>query len=249
MIFYNENHRGFPLQAGGIIMEVVTTNFLSKIEIFRGLPESSLAFIQENIQTESYKKGDFIFHEADEAKAIYFVNAGIVKIKKQDQLGREMVICIKKEGDIFAEVSLFTDVGTTYPGTAVMAEAGTVSYLRTRDLENALRLNPDIGFEMIRFMGRQLRTFSATLRDFALLDVYGKTTSTLIRLADNFGEKKQDSMEIELPLTVQDFSTIIGCTRESVSRVFSRLKRNKLVSIQNKRIIINDWDQFYSLYH
>ncbi|MEQ6388256.1 Crp/Fnr family transcriptional regulator [Bacillaceae bacterium S4-13-58] len=223
-------------------------SFLSRVEIFRGLSGSSLEFIESQIQTQSYRKGEFIFHETDEAKAIYFVNDGIVKIKKADQLGREMVICIKKKGDIFAEVSIFSDPGSTYPGTAVMAEAGTVSYLRTGDLENAFQAHPEIAFQMIQFMGRQLRIFSSTLRDFALLDVHGKTTSTLIRLANTFGERHYETMEIELPLTVQDFSAIIGCTRESVSRVFSKLKKDKMVSLRNKRIVIHDWEQFNETY-
>lgn len=226
----------------------VTQDFLAQIEIFRGLPEESLGFIHAHIKTQNYKKGEFIFHETDEAKAIYFVNEGIVKIKKQDHYGREMVICIKKPGDVFAEISLFCDQGATYPGSAIMAEGGSVSYLRTQDLESALRLNPSISFEMIRFMSRQLRIFTSTLRDFALLDVHGKTTSTLIRLGKSFGERRDDTMAIELPLTVQDFSTIIGCTRESVSRVFSKLKKDKDVSIHNRRIVINNWDDFCENY-
>jgi CRP/FNR family transcriptional regulator len=56
-------------------------------------------------------------------------------------------------------------------------------------------------------------------------------------------------MHLELPITVQEFSTLVGTSRESVSRVFSRLKKEGIIEITGRKIVIVDWCKFCSLYH
>ncbi|MGM7680806.1 Crp/Fnr family transcriptional regulator [Cytobacillus sp. Hm23] len=221
---------------------------LRKINIFQDLPEQSLAFISENLKSQYFNKGEIIFSEVEEATAVFFVKSGIVRLTKGDQNGKEIVVCLKKAGDIFAEAALFSEEGTRYPATSQMLQEGEVLYLDTNHLQVELMQNPDIAVEMIRYMSRQLRSFTSIIRDIALLDVYSKTISTLDRLAKDFGIKKSKGVQIELPLTVQEFANIIGATRESVSRVFSKLKSERMIDIEEKKIIICDWNQFSTMY-
>jgi CRP/FNR family transcriptional regulator, cyclic AMP receptor protein len=55
-------------------------------------------------------------------------------------------------------------------------------------------------------------------------------------------------MHIELPITIQEFASLIGSTRESVSRVFSKLKKDEVIDIRGKNIIITDWCKFCSMF-
>ncbi|RSK27930.1 Crp/Fnr family transcriptional regulator [Bacillus sp. HMF5848] len=222
--------------------------FLQKLPIFHEIPLNTLNRIASCIQTVSYKKGEILFTEHDEAQGVCFIKSGIVRLTKGDSSGRELIVCIKKTGDIFAEACLFAEVGTTYPATAQMQTDGDILLLKTADLEDEMMKHPELGVVMVRYMSRQLRTFTDTLRDVALLDVHRKTISTLDRLANEFGTKIQSGVQIELPLTVQDFANMIGATRESVSRVFSRLKREKIIDVKEKKIIINNWCEFCTLY-
>lgn len=227
---------------------IMHTEFLRGITIFRHLPDHIIHTLSSKIKTGSFKKGEYIFHESDEATAIYFVKSGIVKIKKINSQGKELIVCIKRSGDIFAEAALFCEPGTIYPGTAQMLSDGEVMYLLTTDLEEVISMNPQVSVEMIRFMSIQLRSFTSTLRDIALLDVYGKTVKTIERLAHEFGSKTHCGVKIEIPLSIQELSNIIGSTRESVSRVLSKLREQNLVTIDEKNIYINNWCDFCSMF-
>lgn len=224
------------------------SEFLRGIIFFKDLPDHLLDALAAKVKTASYKKGDYIFHESDEAKAIHFVKNGIVKIKKINPQGKELIVCIKRSGDIFAEASLFCEPGTNYPGTAQTISDAEVLFLLTSDLEDVISINPDLSVEMIRFMGGQLRSFTSILRDIALLDVYGKTVKTIERLARDFGSKTTSGVKIELPLSIQELANIIGSTRESVSRVLSKLKDQDLVTINEKNIVINNWCDFCQMF-
>ena len=93
-------------------------------------------------------------------------------------------------------------------------------------------------------MSEALRDMTSILRDIALLDVYTKTVKTLERLALKFGANHCNRVYIELPLTVQEFAALVGTSRESISRVFSKLKKDGVIDIKGKKIIILDWCRF-----
>jgi CRP/FNR family transcriptional regulator len=102
--------------------------------------------------------------------------------------------------------------------------------------------------QMISYMSDALREMTSQLRDVALLDVYPKTVKTLERLGNKFNNGL-NRWDIEIPLTVQEFATGVGTTRESVSRVFSKLKKDGIIDMKSRKIIIKDWCTLCTLLH
>lgn len=221
--------------------------FLGKIEVFKNLPKHSVHIIDKRIHKKSYKKGERIISEYEKAQGVFFVHSGIVKLTKEDENGNEMIVCIKKKGEIFAEACLFNHSDKLYPATARMVQEGEIYFLTTVDLENELIRSPEMAVQIIHYMSEQLRDMTSILRDIALLDVYTKTIRTLERLAEKFGANHCNRMYIEIPLTVQEFASLVGTSRESISRVFSKLKKDGIIDVQNKKIVILDWCRFCSL--
>lgn len=222
--------------------------FLSKVDVFKDLPPQSLHIIDKRIKKLTFQKGEMIISEYERAKGVFFVHSGMVKLTKQNEQGDELIVCMKKKGDIFAEACLFNYGEQTYPATGMMIKAGEIYFLDTDDFEQELLMNPDLAVQMIRYMGEALRDLTSVMRDIALLDVYTKTMKTLNRLAEKFGANRCNRMHIEIPLTIQEFSTLIGTSRESVSRVFSKLRNDGLIDIRQKHIIITDWCKFCAVY-
>lgn len=223
--------------------------FLRKIDIFKDLPRKSVQLLDRRVVKKGYKKGEQIISEFEEAKGVFFVQTGIVKLTKQDEQGNEVIVCIKKKGEIFAEACLFNQSNKLYPATARMVQEGEVFFLNTDELESELMKSPEMAVQMIHYMSESLREMTSILRDIALLDVYTKTVRTLERLSEKFGANRGNRMYIEIPLTVQEFASFVGTSRESVSRVFSKLKKDGLIDIEGKKIIILDWCAFCSSIH
>lgn len=82
--------------------------FLGKIEIFKELPIESLERIDNRIIKKAYLKGERIMSEYEVAKGVYFVHSGIVKLTKQDEHGNELIVCIKKKGEILLKPTSLT---------------------------------------------------------------------------------------------------------------------------------------------
>lgn len=218
--------------------------FLRGIPIFKNLTNHFIYVLSTKAKTAYYKKGKNIFYETDEARAIYFVKRGIIKVKKTNPLGRELIVCIKQTGDILAESSLFCEPDALYHETAQTLMDSEVIVLTNADLEEVMAVNPTLSIEMIRFMGEQLQSYTSRLLDLALLDVYTKTLKTLEQLALEFGYKSNNQVKIEIPLSIQELANIIGATRESVSRTMGKLREQNVVTINQKGISINSWNIF-----
>ena len=214
-------------------------DFLQKLVFFRDLSVKSRKEFESKIKAISVKKGERIISEEDEAKGVFFVQSGVVKLTKQDVDGNEIVVCMKQSGDVFAEACLFTNSTPDYPATATALHDGTLYFLSKEELERELYRNPELALQMIGYMSDQLREMTTTLRDVALLDVYSKTVKTLERLGRKFNHD-QTRWDIEIPLTTQEFASVVGATRESVSRVFGKLKKQGIIEIKPRKIMIVD---------
>jgi len=62
----------------------------------------------------------------------------------------------------------------------------------------------------------------------------------LADLADHCGERRGGAIYIRLPLTHQDIASAIGTSRETVSRLLNRLKREGIVEAGRAGIVIRD---------
>lgn len=222
-------------------------DFLGKITAFKDLPKESIKILDKRVMKSKYKKGEHLFTEFDKAKGVFFVDTGIVKLTKQDENGNEIIVCMKKQGEIFAEACLFNKERSCYPATATMVQDGEIYFLNTEKLEEEIIHSPELGVRMIHYMSDALRDMTLSLRDVAMLDVYTKTVKTLVKLANKFGEIDGNQMHLELPITVQELATLVGSSRESVSRVFTRLKKEEVMEVSGRNITIYDWDGFCSL--
>lgn len=59
-------------------------DFLQKLVFFRDLSVKTKKEFESRIQAIPIKKGDRIISEEDEAKGVFFVQSGVVKLTKQD---------------------------------------------------------------------------------------------------------------------------------------------------------------------
>lgn len=216
------------------------SSFIKNIPIFSVLPDNQKKYLEQIIQIRKITKGEVVFYERDPAEAIFFVNEGKVRISKCTPDGKEIILSIRKTGDMFAEVALFCKPGSTYPATTTCIESGNVSYIKNQDLEAFLLQHPQLTISIFRFVSERLQISQSTLRDVALFGKFGALAATLMRLSEEYGEVTEDGIAIKLKLTHEDLGTFFGATRESVTRLMNQLKQQEIVTKKHGYLVIHD---------
>ncbi len=212
--------------------------YLQKIPIFSELEHDELDAIGELILVRKYKRRQIIFVEGEPGEAIYIIMSGKVKLTKNTECGKELILGIRQPGETFAEVVLFD--GGPYPATAEVIEDAEIGLLRNKDVELLVKNNSGISIALIKTMSQRLRSAQQKLRDLALKDTLGGMANTLTRLAKEHGTKTDEGILINLNLTHQDLANFIGTSRESANRFISDLKKSKIISVDKGKITILD---------
>ncbi|GAB4268137.1 Crp/Fnr family transcriptional regulator [Thermincola ferriacetica] len=206
--------------------------------IFAGLEENELQQIEDIVVIRNYKKNMIIFMEGEPGEALFFIISGKVKVYKLAEDGREQILHILKEGDVFAEV-VFIDKGN-YPATAQVLEDSQIGLIRNDDFERLVRENPDIALSLLRVMTYRLRQAQIQIRDIALRDTYGRVASMLLMLAKEHGLTCAEGIKIDLFLSRQELANLIGTTRETVTRVLSDFNKSNIIRLDRQVITILD---------
>ncbi len=213
-------------------------NILWKNPLFEYLEADQLDRLYSLCATESYPKGEYIFLECDPPRKLYVVARGEVKLLKQTDDGREMIVEMAYPGDIFGEEAIFD--GQPYPLTAQALDDVEVLSITRADFFSFLRDNPDLALEIITELGARLREAQNTIRALAMERVEWRIARVLLMLSRKAGTVSADGVSIDLPLTRQDIADMAATTVETTIRVLSNFKKLGLVDTEKGKIVLRD---------
>ena len=217
---------------------------LRKIPVFAGLPDDLLRLIGSHTVERQISKGETIFHEGDPGEGFHYVIEGQVKIIKTSEDGREHIIKVMQAGDLFAEVLLFNAL--PYPATATAVDAVRVGVIRNADLERLVLGNNQLALQLIKALSQRLLYAQQKIKNLALDDVLSRTAEVLLRLAtDQVGRERVP--EIRLDFSRQDLASLVGTTRETVTRTLSALKKDGIIDFEGSIIRLHDVQYLQSL--
>ncbi|AYO32095.1 MAG: family transcriptional regulator, cyclic receptor protein [Thermoanaerobacteraceae bacterium] len=211
-------------------------DILKKIPIFSGLSNEELGKIKELVQAARYRKGVVIFQEGDPGEAVYFIKSGKIKIYKSDEEGREYILHIFQEGDVFAEAVLLG--GGSYPASAEAVEDSVVGFIKNCDLEKLISQNLQISLKIIKVMAGRLREAQEQIKNLAFRDTYDRTACLLHKICLDYGHRTTNGIEVDLPFTRQEMAALVGTSRETVTRVLSDMKKNGIIDMDRQKIIV-----------
>lgn len=206
---------------------------LEMVALFEGLDSDSIKTIETMVTVRTMSKRAVILTQGEESSSLYLVLEGRLKAYLSDAEGREVTLGYIEQGEAFGELSLLDGkprsasvMALTHTRCAVLSRA---SFL---DILNA---NPSIALHLLELMARRVRNSTASIADFALLDVYGRIARILMDSSREDGQGRR----ITDPLTHQEIASRVGSSREMVTRILNDLRRGGYISIDHKCITLN----------
>ncbi|MCI3920709.1 Crp/Fnr family transcriptional regulator [Paenibacillus sp. TRM 82003] len=191
--------------------------------------------------------GSHLFWEGDVADKLYFLIRGRVKITKSSDEGRQFILYMYQDGDMFGQVDPYQD--STQGFNAEVAEPSTVGVIQKKDLEVLLWQHGDLAVEFMKWMGLIHRMTQTKFRDLMMFGKPGALCSLLIRLHNTYGEPRENGVLITKRLTNSELADMIGATRESVNRMLSDFKAANVVTNENGLILIKDLQYLKDICH
>jgi len=202
--------------------------------IFKHLTPQEIEILNFEKDYRQYKRGDILYQEGNRISGFFCINSGIIKVFKTGLDGKEQIIRFAKTGDIIAYRSVLSnELACT---SAKVIEDCQVCFIPSEILTQFIKTNPAYSLELLKLACHELGEANSFITDIAQKTVRERLAEILLLLVSDFGLDNDQSLNISL--TREELANIVGTATESVIRLLSEFKSDKLVELNGRRIKI-----------
>ncbi|MGD0341785.1 MAG: Crp/Fnr family transcriptional regulator [Bacteroidales bacterium] len=202
--------------------------------LFKHLTKEEVDLINFEKEFRQFKRGDILYTEGSRISGFYCIHSGIIKVFKTGLDGKEQIIRFAKPGEIIAYRSvLSSEVACT---SARVIEDCQVCFIPSDILISLVKSNPVYALELLKLACHELGEANSFITDIAQKTVRERLAEILLLLLNDFGLDEQNYLQISL--TREELANIVGTATESVIRLLSEFKTDRLVELNGRRIKI-----------
>ncbi len=213
-------------------------DLLQQFPLFKHLTDEEMEPVLEIARNRVYRKGTHLFMQGDPLTNVYFIMHGKIKIYRTDLQGKEQIVNVLGENEMFPHQGFFRN--DDYPAHAEVLDEATLIYIPIHQFEQFLISNPEVSVKVFRVLGDIIVDLQNRLEEQILYNTYEQIILLLLRLTKSHGKEIADgSFQITTPFTNRDLANMIGSSRETVSRTLTQLKKNNLIETKSGKIIVD----------
>lgn len=200
--------------------------------IFKYLTPDEVEALNFEKDFRQYKRGDILYQEGNRISGFFCINSGIIKVFKTGFDGKEQIIRFAKKGDIIAYRSVLSnELACT---SAKVIEDCHVCFIPSEILISFIKSNPAYALELLKLACNELGEANSFITDIAQKTVRERLAEILLLLVHYFG--LDDEQFLNISLTREELANIVGTATESVIRLLSEFKSDKLVELNGRKI-------------
>lgn len=202
--------------------------------IFENLGPEEKDALAEGALRKVYDRGEAIFTQGDEARAMFLLKAGRVKLSKVMEDGTEMTLDIRKAGDFLGENMLSEDI--EYPVTAWCLEKTLVCGFDKSGFEKIVLQYPNIGLQVIKNLSNRINWLTSRMGGMSITNLEERLYRVLVSVAREHGINSPQGFIIHFPLTHEDLSFLVGAHRVSITRAMKSLRESGKIIQEGKTL-------------
>jgi len=202
--------------------------------VFKDLTPEQLDNVNYDKACNIYKRGMVVFQEGHRINGFYCVFSGILKLYKTGIDGKEQIIRFAKNADIIGYRSILSnELACT---TAKVIEDATICYIPGDQLFKLVNENSAFAMKLMQLTCMELGEANNYITDIAQKTVRERLAEILLLLKDRF--EMDENQVLQISLTREELANIVGTATESVIRLLSEFKQDRLIELQGRKIKI-----------
>ena len=207
------------------------------LDVFKALTEKEMQLVRENQVQRTYRKGEIVYKEGSKILGIYQVTEGAFKIYKTGVDEKPQIIAFTIPGDIQGYRSVLSNEPACT--TVEALQESKITFIPAEIIFYLVKNNPDFALLLIQQTCKELDRANSLITDIAQKKVNERVAEILLMLLDTFGTDREGFINVNL--TRDDLSNIIGTATESVIRILRDFNSKDYIELKNKKIKINDY--------
>lgn len=201
--------------------------------VLKGASKDSIdALFQRYGSLQLFKKNSFVYMKGERPKAAYLIEKGLLKVCQLTTKGQNITFFIRKTGDAFglAEIVLQRE----HPCYAQCLHDCKIWVLDSEIIEEKLNTDPQINQEILYMMTDRLIHQQSTVEKLISQPVEWRLAWLLQKLSSTVNDR---TGWFDMMLTHEEISNVIGCSRQTVSKLLSRWRSQGIIDYSRKGMI------------
>lgn len=190
-------------------------------------PTAPTEAIGSGSSVRQFRAGEIIYFEGDEAPRCYQVASGFVKEYSMLESGKRQVLDFFGTGELFGITQ--DDI---HPYTAEAITDCAIRCFQRESWLKAVTASPALSEKFMTTLLTRLHRSRERLTMLGRMSATARMAAFLKRLAEDQGT----SEDIRFPMSRQDIGDHLGLTIETVCRVFTDLKRRRIIASSTARL-------------
>ena len=172
------------------------------------------------LRKKHFEREDYVFSHGDDATHLWLVYRGWVKLTRQTPDGKETVVGLCTEGDVFGEAALF--MGANYPYTAeIIGVDAELASIPAGTIQAIIAKDTGISNNIITMMNERVAQAQLKLEHMSTLSAAQRLGCFLLRLCHT---QVNGTKTLHIPIEKNVLATYLGMKPETLSRSQQQLK-------------------------
>ena len=211
--------------------------YLGDIALFSALCPEDCALLAEDARQTAKKTGQILLHEGETLSYVYILTSGSGACYFLRPGGKKSIIYhIKPDRPFAVEVAL---MGSRLSGVIEITEHATVLSIPVAPIKKIMETNADFANQVARHAMDSYLRLTDFLKDLSF-GAPARLSRFLFRRALESGTPHGEGISFDLGLRKSALADYLGITPETLSRTFSQLQGEGVVSVEGPRIIVSN---------
>ena len=202
---------------------------------FDSLDEKEKKELEQISKKKKFKKDEILFYRGDEAKYLYLLVSGIVKVYKHDYKDNEIIIHNLTAPTFIAEIANYDNI--PYPANCSFETDSEVYVIEYNEFKKRFLSKPEISMMLIKSLTKKIKALENFIN-------YNITADSNIKIAQFLYENE----DILSSLKQVKIASILNITPETLSRKISKLKKEKIIENESGYIKILEHKKLKDLF-
>jgi CRP-like cAMP-binding protein len=219
-------------------MTEINAQALQQLKDLASYPLPQLEKLAAKLSIRPFKKNKIIFDQNEDARLVYLLISGVVKVSYLHSDENPTIVSLHPAGEFFGLDSLVPQM--KHPFRCDAFENCTVGTIRPQLLVEILL---GISYEIFlrwhtgaMVAGRKI--YVHCIKGIGL-DLRKRLALELLNLAERFGRADARGIMIDVNISHEVLAGIVGASRQQVTEHLNQFDREKCISRDGRRIIIN----------
>jgi CRP/FNR family transcriptional regulator, cyclic AMP receptor protein len=200
------------------------------------LSKSSLEELDRIKHATTYPEGALIFVEGQAPRGVYVLCQGRAKLMATNSEGKTFILKIAQPGEILGLHSVVT--GLAHELTVETLQPAQMAFIAREDFLRFLKEHADACLYVAQQISNDCQSAYEVIRSIGLSHSVSEKLARVVLQWSADGQTVDRTIRMKVALTHEEIAQLIGTTRESVTRILSQFKKQRIMELHGSTLTL-----------